>query len=105
MINSSNFLAACPLLADVPAQVFTQHCPSANIKSFPHGSVIYKQGQRLEEAYCVLDGQIKLSRLNPDGAEFTTGLLNNGDLFGTPLNNPPAFEALCALVLFTNSCR
>ena len=93
MINSSNFLAACPLLADVPAHVFTQHCPSANIKSFPHGSVIYKQGQRLEEACCVLDGQIKLSRLNRDGAEFTTGLLNNGDLFGTPLNNPPTFEA------------
>ncbi len=93
MVNSPDFLATCPLLADVPLQAFTQFCPSAIIESLPHGSVIYKQGQRLEESFCVLDGQIKLSRLSRDGAEFTTGLLANGELFGAPLNDPPAFES------------
>ncbi len=92
MVSPSYHLEACPLLVDVPLQTFKQHCPSASTESFPHGSVIYTQGQHLEEIFCVLEGQIKLARLNRDGAEFTTGLLANGELFGAPLNDPPAFE-------------
>jgi CRP-like cAMP-binding protein len=54
--------------------------------------VIYEQGQRVEEIFCVLDGQVKLARLSRDGAELTTGFLANGDLFGAPLNDPTKFE-------------
>ena len=32
-----------------------------------------------------------MARLSRDGAEFTTGLMAQGDLFGTPLNHPRAF--------------
>lgn len=92
MVSQSNLLEVCPLFLDVPLQAIKQHSPSAHIESFSHGSVIYNQGQRLEEIFCVLDGQVKLSRLSRDGAEFTMGLLANGDLFGAPLNDPTTFE-------------
>jgi CRP-like cAMP-binding protein len=86
-------LVACSLLVGVPLQAFSRHCPSADVEPFQHGSVIYEQGRRLAEVFCVLEGQVKLARLNRDGSEFTTGLLANGELFGAPLNDPPAFEA------------
>lgn len=92
MVSHPNYLEACPLFVGVPPQALKQDCPSAGVESFPHGSVIYTQGQRLGEIFCVLDGQIKLARLSRDGAEFTTGLLANGELFGAPLHDPPAFE-------------
>ena len=92
MASPPNYLEACPLFVGVPLHDINQNCPSADIKSFPHGSVIYQQGQHLDDIFCVLDGQIKLARLSRDGAEFTTGLLANGELFGAPLNNLPAFE-------------
>jgi len=92
MVNPLNYLEACPLFAGVPLHTIKQDCPSVDIASFPHGSVIYKQGQRLGEIFCVLDGQIKLSRLSREGAEFTTGLLVNGELFGAPMNYPLDFE-------------
>lgn len=93
MANPYDSLEACPLFLGVPLQVIKQDCSSANIESFPHGSVIYKQGRRLAEIFCVLDGQVKLARLSRDGAEFTTGLLANGELFGASLDDAPAFEA------------
>ena len=92
MVNQPNYLEACPLFAGVPFHTIKQDCPSVDIVSYPHGSVIYTQGQRVEEVFCVLDGQVKLARLNRDGAEFTIALLANGELFGAPLNDSPAFE-------------
>ena len=93
MVSHHNYLAACPLFANVPLHTIKQDCPSVDIVSVPHGSVIYTQGQRLREIFCVLDGQIKLARLSGDGTEFTTGLLAKSELFGAPLNDPPAFDA------------
>ena len=92
MVSHPNYLKACPLFVDVTLHTIKQDCPSVDIVSFPHGSVIYIQGQRVEEVFCVLDGQVKLARLNRDGAEFTTGFLANGELFGAPLSDSPAFE-------------
>jgi CRP-like cAMP-binding protein len=94
MTNLANDVAMCTLLAEAPLPVFQQHCPSADIESFAQDSVIYQQGQRLEYLYCVLDGQIKVARLSRDGAEFTTGLLTNGELFGAPIHDPAAFQAV-----------
>ena len=93
MLDFSNLIEAHPLFVGITPQAIAQYCPSANIESFPHGSAIYKQGQRLDEIFCVLDGQVKIARLSRDGAEFTTGFLTKGELFGVPLNDPPAFES------------
>lgn len=92
MVSHPEYVETCPLFVGVPLHAIKQDCPSVEIVSLPHGSVIYTQGQRLGEIFCVLDGQIKLARLSRDGAEFTTGLLANGELFDAPLHDPPAFE-------------
>lgn len=56
MVSHPDYLAACPLFVGVPLHAIKQDCPSVEIVSLPHGSVIYTQGQRLEEIFCVLDG-------------------------------------------------
>ena len=93
MVSQSNYLEVSPLFQGVPPDAIKQHTPSTRVESFPDGSTIYQQGQRLNEIFCVLDGQVKLARINIDGAEFTMGLLASGDLFGAPLSDPSTFEA------------
>jgi len=92
MVSNLNSLENCPLLVEVPLFDLRQHCPSAVVDQIPHGGALYTQGQRLGEIFCVLGGQIKLARVSRDGAEFTTGLLVSGELFGAPLNDRPEFE-------------
>jgi len=93
MFSQPNYLEVCPLFQGVPEDAIKQHTPSTRVDSFSQGSTIYQQGQRLNEIFCALDGQVKLARVNIDGAEFTMGLLANGDLFGAPLSDPSTFEA------------
>lgn len=93
MVSASDSSQRFPLVMGVPLSAIKQDCPSASIESFPHATVIHRQGQRLGEIFCVLEGQVKLSRLDHDGTEFTTGLLTAGELFGAPLNDQPEFEA------------
>ncbi len=93
MVSQSNYFEVCPLFQGVPPDAIKQHTPSTRVESFSDGSTIFQQGQRLNEIFCVLDGQVKLARIDIDGAEFTMGLLTNGDLFGAPLSDPSTFEA------------
>jgi len=92
MVSQSEYLEVCPLFEDVPLEVIKQHTPSTRIENFSHKSVIYQQGERVKDIFCVLEGQVKLARVNLDGAEFTMALLSNGDLFGAALNDPKTFE-------------
>jgi CRP/FNR family cyclic AMP-dependent transcriptional regulator len=92
MVSQSDYLEMCPLFQGIPSEVIKQHTPSTRVESFSHGSVIYKQGQRLSEIFCVLEGQVKLARISIDGTEFTMGLLAKGGLFGASLNNSTTLE-------------
>jgi CRP-like cAMP-binding protein len=74
------------LFDKVPLEALRRDCPSATIRSFDHGGVIYAQGSRCGDVYCVLTGQVKLARVSRDGEEFTTGLRTAGELFGAALN-------------------
>jgi len=80
------------LLKSVPQDIIKQYCPSLSVKPFSQGNVIYSQGQILDLVYFVLKGQVKLSCVNQDGAEFTKSLMLSGDMFGTPLNESKAFS-------------
>lgn len=93
MTEFSNIIETIPLFADVSPLSLAQLCPSARVDSFGLGSAIYIQGERIDEIFYVLDGQVKIARLNREGAEFTMGLLTNGELFGVPMDDPSAFNA------------
>ncbi len=60
-------------------------CPGSQIRSLPDGAFAYRQGSRCKFIYCVLQGQMKLVRLNVEGEELTTGMLSGGELFGPAL--------------------
>lgn len=49
---------------------------------FRHHDIIYRQGDDCPGACCVLQGHVKLTRLNRDGDAGTVALLKAGDWFG-----------------------
>jgi len=85
MINP-NSLVGCPLLAGIPAAELQRDCPSARVVNIRHRGTIYQQGDRARSVYCVLSGQVTLSKLNADGAVLTLALLGPGDFFGAALS-------------------
>lgn len=93
MANQLDYLITCKLFQDIPPEILQQNISSTHIASFSNASIIYQQGQYVDEIFCVLKRQIKLARISIDGIEFTMNLLTKGDLFGAPLNNLLAFKA------------
>ncbi len=59
-----------------------RYCPSACIRSLKHQAVVYWQGDPCADAWCILEGQIVLSRTGADWKPFTTALLFAGDFLG-----------------------
>ena len=83
----------CSLLSGIPAPELQKYCPTARIHKFCEGMSLYRQGDTCNFLFCILDGQIKLTRLNNEGDEFTTGFLSCGELFGPSLANFEPTEA------------
>jgi CRP/FNR family transcriptional regulator, cyclic AMP receptor protein len=82
------------LLEGLSAQDLQRDCPTATITSFQHGSAIYHQGKRCDDLFCLLDGQIKLARVNREGRELTTALMTIGEFFGPTLGAQGVRQAL-----------
>ena len=57
-------------------------CPEARLLRFSHRDIIYHQGERGQYIWCLLEGQIILSRLEAAGSIVATGLLRAGEFFG-----------------------
>jgi CRP/FNR family cyclic AMP-dependent transcriptional regulator len=78
-------LDGCPLLAGVPADELRRDCPTARIVAIRHRGTIYRQGEPARTVFCVLEGQVTLSRISAEGATLTTAMLKAGDFFGPAL--------------------
>lgn len=52
------------------------------IRKFFKKEYIYHEGDKAEYLYQILDGKVKVSRMNESGKEFITDLFNHGDFFG-----------------------
>jgi CRP/FNR family transcriptional regulator, cyclic AMP receptor protein len=90
-MNGTNSLAnsalkACPLLAGIAPEDLRRDCPTARIMAIRHRGTIYRQGEPPRTVFCVLDGQVTISRDNADGATLTTAALGPGDFFGAALS-------------------
>lgn len=95
----SGLIERCALFAGLSPQDLHRDCPTAVLQAFQHGGVVYRQGNRCNDLFCVLNGQVKLARVNRDGREFTTAFLLNGALFGPALGRAdlsPAQETATA---------
>ena len=84
-VGLNDLIGRCALLEGLSAHDLQCDCPSAATHSFQDGSAIYYQGKRCDDLFCVLDGQIKLARVNREGRELTTALMTVGEVFGPAL--------------------
>jgi CRP-like cAMP-binding protein len=89
-----DLIKRCALLEGLSAQDLQRDCPTATLYSFRHASAIYHQGKRCDDLFCLLDGQIKLARVNREGRELTTALMTSGEFFGPALGAQGVRQAL-----------
>ncbi len=85
--------AANPWLVGLTDAEARECCPAARILPLAKDEVLYPQGSRCGSIFCVLQGQVKLSRVSREGDELTVGLLSAGELFGPALAGSDAPEA------------
>jgi CRP-like cAMP-binding protein len=90
----NEFIKRCALLDGVSPHDLQRACPTAATYSFRHGSAIYYQGKRCDDLFCILDGQIKLARVNRQGRELTTALMTAGEFFGPALGAEDTRQAV-----------
>lgn len=62
-------------------------CPKSEIIKYPSRSKIISQSQPCENLYLIIEGQVKLTRLNSKGQELTTDIRYKSDFFGHPIIN------------------
>jgi CRP-like cAMP-binding protein len=90
--SAESAFKGCPLLAGIPAEDLRRDCPTARIVTIPHRGTIYRQGDAARTVFCVLDGQVTIARVSPDGTTLTTGALAAGDFFGPALTGAATAE-------------
>lgn len=85
-------LKGCPLLAGIPPKDLRRDCPTARVVAIRHRSAIYRLGDPGKTVYCVLHGQVALTRISPDGTTLTTAVLGAGEFFGAALSRAAEAE-------------
>ncbi len=65
----------CPILSGLAPEDLAHSCPDARLLRFSHRDFIYHQGEPDQHVWCLLEGQIILSRLEADGSLVATGIL------------------------------
>ena len=72
----------CPILSRLAPEDLAHSCPDARLLRFSRREFIYHQGEPDQYVWCLLEGQIILSRLEADGSLVATGILGAGEFFG-----------------------
>lgn len=85
-------LTGCPLLAEISAEELRRDCPTARIVTIRHRGTIYQLGDPARTVFCILQGQVALSRVNSDGTPLTTAVLRASDFFGPALSGATETE-------------
>jgi CRP-like cAMP-binding protein len=91
-MSDRNALKGSPLLAGLPLEDLRRDCPTARIAAIRHRGTIYRQGEPAGPVFCVLEGQVTIARVSPDGATLTTAALGPGDFFGPALSGATEAE-------------
>lgn len=76
----------------------------ARSKSYPRGTIIFKEGDGARYYWQVQDGEVKMNNFNDEGKEFIQGIFTKGESFGEPpllisKNYPANAVALTDVVL------
>ncbi len=77
-----NRLAAFPLFVDMPSDILRQFCALCHEKSFKAGDILLHQDDEGAEAFVVVEGAIRIERLNEGGGRVLINIQGPGELFG-----------------------
>lgn len=69
------------------------------IRNFEKKSKLYWEGDICNSLYLVLDGKVKLTKLNEDGKELTMYIFFTGDLFGEYISANNPFSSFTAHIM------
>ncbi len=91
-MNAPDVVKGSSILEGIPPEELRRDCPSARVHAIRHRGRIYRQGETTASAYCVLQGQVAISRVTYDGENLTTAMLGPGDFFGPALSGADEAE-------------
>jgi CRP-like cAMP-binding protein len=74
-------LRASPILRDLPAADLAALVDDRSVRLIDRGQVLFQQGDPARAFFLVLDGQVKLSRINPGGDEAIVHVCGAGESF------------------------
>lgn len=72
---------------------------------FTPGSVIYKQGDKVNGLYTIRSGMVKLNRLNADGTQRILRILRIGDIIGLEASLSQHYENDAIAINTVSACR
>ena len=67
---------------DLPPDAWRDECPALSVVEFDNKETVYLQGDACGSFFLIVDGHVKLSRVNRQGGQFTLALMAKGELFG-----------------------
>ncbi len=71
-----------PLLARLADSDLVALASCGKERSFPTGTVIFREGEVGDSLHVVMDGRIRISVVSPEGNEATLSFIEKGDCFG-----------------------
>lgn len=80
------------------------HAPIEDFKFTP-GSVIFKQGDKVNGLYTIRSGMVKLNRLNADGTQRILRILRIGDIIGLEASLSQHYENDAIAINTVTACR
>lgn len=66
-------------LSDAEIEILAE---KVTTKSYPKGSIIFKEGEPTKGIYLIHSGKVEISKTTPDGWKQTLVILKDGDFFG-----------------------
>lgn len=83
IVDPLKLLASSELFEGASPEDFEPLARSALIKRYNRGDLIFATGDQADQMYLVLEGEVVVSRLGPDGEEYVVELFVAGDVLGS----------------------
>ncbi|MFH2131790.1 MAG: Crp/Fnr family transcriptional regulator [bacterium] len=82
MLKSVDIISQSALFSGLPAVYINEIQNISKLRFFDRGGTVFYEGDACDGMYLILDGQVKVFRLSPDGKEKILHIFNSGEPFG-----------------------
>lgn len=82
MKEHEDLIRDVPLLARLPDAELRALASSGQVRSYPAGATIFREGDPGNSLYIVIEGSVRVAVLSPTGEETTVALLGPGECLG-----------------------